>query len=150
DVYRFDVRLHAHILEATGCDGDCRVSGSFLTPDILRDSGRTVLPRQNARSTFPRQIAIYWHQGWMSAPPIAQKCVASWRIRNPSWTIRLLDAHSLNRIIQLPEFYAKLLNIPMPALSDIIRIHILAEHGGIWVDATTWCVRSLDEWLPKV
>ena len=150
DVYRFDARLHAYILEATRRDGDCKVPGSALIPDIFEDSARTLALRHNATFTFPRQIWIYWHQGWRFAPPIAQKCVASWRIRNPTWTINLLDSNSLDRVVQLPEFYGKLPNIPMPALSDIVRIHILAEHGGIWADATTWCARSLDEWLTKV
>lgn len=39
--------------------------------------------------------------------------------------------------------------VPWPAAqSDIVRLHLLADYGGVWADATCACMRPLDEWLP--
>jgi hypothetical protein len=31
--------------------------------------------------------------------------------------------------------------------SDVIRLHLLSKHGGVWTDATMVCMRPLDDWL---
>ena len=31
--------------------------------------------------------------------------------------------------------------------SDLIRINLLNKYGGIWIDATLFCNKPLDEWL---
>jgi hypothetical protein len=36
------------------------------------------------------------------------------------------------------------------SLSDILRILLLREFGGVWIDATLYCNRPLDEWLSGV
>ena len=41
-------------------------------------------------------------------------------------------------------------NIPIQALSDIVRINLLADYGGVWVDATCVCVKPLNIWLPQL
>jgi len=33
--------------------------------------------------------------------------------------------------------------------SDLLRLSILRDYGGLWVDATCFCNKSLDEWLPE-
>jgi hypothetical protein len=38
-------------------------------------------------------------------------------------------------------------DVTRQALSDVIRINLLAEYGGVWVDATTLCRAPLDDWL---
>jgi hypothetical protein len=32
--------------------------------------------------------------------------------------------------------------------ADLLRLDLLAHHGGVWVDATSFCMRPLDDWLP--
>ena len=29
----------------------------------------------------------------------------------------------------------------------MIRLELLAEHGGVWADATMLCLRPLDSWI---
>lgn len=40
-------------------------------------------------------------------------------------------------------------SITKQALSDVLRINLLAQHGGVWADATCFCTKPLDEWLPE-
>jgi hypothetical protein len=37
--------------------------------------------------------------------------------------------------------------LSMQQASDMLRLDLLANHGGVWVDATCFCVQPLDEWL---
>ena len=96
-------------------------------------------------SAIPRVLWMYWEQGFANAPPIVQACVASWKAQNPGWDIRLLDATCVNAHVDCPA-------LPEDALSahraDVLRTRLLNVHGGVWADATTWCLRPLDEWLP--
>jgi hypothetical protein len=33
------------------------------------------------------------------------------------------------------------------SLSDVIRVDLLRRYGGIWADATTYCLRPLNDWI---
>jgi hypothetical protein len=87
---------------------------------------------------------MYWEQGWENVPTVVEMCAKSWEHYNPDWEIRKLDSKSLNN-------YLKLENIKFPnalaAKSDIIRINLISSYGGVWVDATVWCNKPLDQWL---
>lgn len=90
-----------------------------------------------------------WFQGRDAAPPLVKKCLSTWERNNPGWKFRCLDATSLERYIPLRE-YINLdhQSLTAASLSDIARILLLREFGGVWVDATLFCNRPLDEWLP--
>ena len=97
-------------------------------------------------NNIPKRLFIYWHQGWKGAPDIVKRCAATWQEHNSGWDINLLDAKTITDKVNLPPA-AKTLNLPLPALSDVIRICLLKKYGGVWADATLWCVRPLDDWL---
>ena len=90
-----------------------------------------------------------WFQGRQNAPDLVARCLASWETLNPDWEFRCLDAETIGRYIDLGE-HIDLQNqtITAAALSDILRILLLHEYGGVWVDATLYCNQPLDEWLP--
>lgn len=73
---------------------------------------------------------------------MVQKCYASWLKHNPGWEVVFLDESNLTDCISL-----KPRQVTKQALSDILRVNLLAKYGGIWVDATCFCIAPLDEWL---
>lgn len=97
---------------------------------------------------LPRVIWLYWHQGWANAPEVAARCLRSWTRHNPGWTIHALDRTSypawadLRGLARSPDTDF----LPI-CLSDILRLRLLAVHGGVWADATCICRRPLDDWL---
>lgn len=97
-------------------------------------------------------IWTLWFQGWDSAPNLVKACLESWKSHNPDWEIRALDADNLQDFLTadsdkvLPPFD----DVPLAAKSDLVRIALLRKFGGVWVDATLYCLRPLDEWLPAV
>ncbi len=91
-----------------------------------------------------------WFQGREKAPHLAQRCFQSWERENPDWDFRCLDASSVGLYIDLTSHVdLQKQVITAASLSDIVRILLLHEYGGVWVDATLFCNRPLDEWLPS-
>lgn len=97
---------------------------------------------------IPKVIWILWLQGIENAPPLVQQCVASWKKYNPGWNIILLDEQNMTQHADIsPSVWRHATKLSRQALSNLLRINLLAQHGGVWADATCLCCRPLDEWL---
>jgi hypothetical protein len=73
----------------------------------------------------------------------------SWKVHNPGWQINTITLESLREFLNVNEIFQDILveQTPPEAISDVIRIHLLRTYGGVWVDATTYCLCPLDQWL---
>lgn len=98
-------------------------------------------------ATFPRVLHFYWDQGIDEAPDLVRQCLESWRIHNPGWHIRIWDEASARSVTDRDSLPSDLKTTPY---SDILRTGILDEEGGVWIDATVYCLRPLDGWLPMI
>lgn len=102
---------------------------------------------------IPKTIWMFWAQGYENAPNIIKKCRESWVKYNPDWTINVLDMENLTNF--LPDFWINFsknidfLKSNLAALADLLRVNLLRQHGGVWVDATCFCCLSLDDWLTE-
>lgn len=92
-----------------------------------------------------KNIFILWFQGFENAPDIVKKCLESWIYYNLDWNIIQLDDSNLHEYIEIDEFRNN--EIGLWHLSDIVRLLLLEKHGGVWVDATTFCNCSLNVWI---
>lgn len=98
-----------------------------------------------------KTIWACWFQGREAAPPLVRKCLDSWERKNPEWEFRCLDARTVERFVPIRDLIdLDNRTITAASLSDIVRISLLHEFGGVWVDATLFCNRPLDDWLPDV
>lgn len=92
-----------------------------------------------------------WFQGQTNAPELARKCLLSWKDKNPGWDFRCLDARTALRYAPfLANFDLNSRTVTAASLSDILRISLLHEFGGVWADATVFCNRPIDDWLPPL
>ena len=95
-----------------------------------------------------KNIFILWLQGWKSAGWLNKQVVESWKINNPDWTVHLIDLKNLKKYVtDIDYIYDKKKTITPAAKSDIIRLSLLKNHGGIWADATMLCMQPLDHWV---
>lgn len=88
------------------------------------------------------------HQLWIGPRPPPTKHMDTWRDKNPNfnyirWTEEKLKKHKipfscLNRINEIEEINGK---------ADIIRWELLYHFGGVFIDADSICVSSIDEIL---
>lgn len=95
--------------------------------------------------TIPKKIWIYWDKGETDAPYIVKKCFDSWRTKNTDWEITIIDSDSIANYVDMPDLPSSL---PVRYHANLLRLNLLKKHGGVWVDATTYCHRPLTEWLP--
>lgn len=91
---------------------------------------------------IPKVIWTYWHPA--PAPDFIQACLANWRHFAPDHQVRLLDRSSVER--WLPTLRADFDALPAYRQADWLRVHLLARHGGIWMDASMLLSRDL-AWL---
>lgn len=96
---------------------------------------------------IPKRIWIYWDRGEAAAPALVQRCIRSWREANPGWEVVVLDARSCGAEVDMPPLPA---SIAPAHFADVLRLRLLARHGGVWADATLFCARPLDDWLPML
>src|SRR5204863_369445 len=54
-----------------------------------------------------RIIWTCWFQGRDQAPPLVERCIASWEQRNPGWRVRCLDARTIRRYVDSPVLEGK-------------------------------------------
>jgi hypothetical protein len=111
-----------------------------------RDPHKAILECRCPRKV-PRILWTYWRQGESAAPDLVKYCIESWRSLNAGWDIRVLDQSSVPRFTAMqgvPE------SISVQHYTDVLRVRLLDEHGGVWVDATTLCATPLDHWLPPL
>jgi hypothetical protein len=96
----------------------------------------------HGNKSLNKTIWFLWFQGIEDAPFVVLKCYESWHRHNPGWNLVLLTDNNLHEYVSVgPGQFTK------QALSDIIRINLLAAKGGVWIDATCFCTKPLDEWL---
>jgi hypothetical protein len=108
------------------------------------DWNRHVVSAAKPPQTVPRTLWMLWLQGKDEAPPLVRASVTSWRALNPTWEVTVLDQESMHDYVDLPDFPG---HVKPNHIANIVRLQLLNRYGGVWTDATTLCLRPLDEWL---
>lgn len=93
------------------------------------------------------RVFTLWLQGENEAPPIVKACLRSMR-RHCRMPLVVLDEHNLFDWISLPQHIMEKWRkgiISRTHFSDICRIELLYEHGGVWADATDYFTSPIPE-----
>ncbi len=101
---------------------------------------------------MPNVIWMYWNTPLETAPEVVKLSIRSWTELNPSHEVRVLTDSNLRETLGF-DFHAMFklatVRLGMAAKSDILRLYLLANFGGVWADATTFCLQPLEQWLPS-
>lgn len=92
-----------------------------------------------------KSIWIFWNEGYDKAPYIVRKCIDSWIMKNKKWKVNVINDGNLLEYIE----FSCHPNLGHAHRSDLIRLSLLNKYGGLWVDATVYCIKPLDEWAEK-
>jgi len=103
----------------------------------------------DSTAKVPKKIWMLWFQGLDNAPHVVKECYASWKNLNPDWQVIFLDDTNLHEYVDMEDISKGGGVLQKQTLADIIRINLLAKYGGVWVDATCYCCRPLDDWLEE-
>lgn len=104
------------------------------------------------RTPNTKDLWVCWFQGIDNAPYIVKKCYESLKKNNPDKEIHIITEENMFDYVQLPEHIVtkwKKGIISYTHLSDILRTELLINHGGIWIDATSFFTDKIPNWVYK-
>ena len=92
-------------------------------------------------------VWVCWMQGYDNAPIIVKKCIDS--IKNSTnHLVNIITKDNIDSFIHLPDYIMEKYNkqiITNAQFSDILRMCLLSQYGGIWIDATIFVPGKLPE-----
>ena len=94
-------------------------------------------------SEIPRQIWTFWNSD--DIPIFITLCIESWRVHCPDYKIHIITPSNLHTVISSHDTILNLKFATTPQrISDFIRLEVLYEHGGFWIDSSTLLLHSIE------
>ena len=134
--------------------GIARVRQYALTQSILTKYGQqSVVERYRNHSAESGPIGetcpiwVCWWQGETQMPDIVKVCYQSIQKHACKHPVVLLTSENEHEYLKIPEnIRRKYLEnkISRTHYSDIARMYLLKEHGGIWIDITNFLTQDID------
>lgn len=128
---------------------------SFIISYLKRNcpaSWRCIEEKQYTETQVPVSefhIWVFWWQGMENAPDLVKICYRQ-LCQNCGDKVVLLTRENLKKYLSFPDYiYEKVSSkkISLTHFSDIIRVSLLAQYGGLWIDATCWTSSAPPEWI---
>lgn len=96
------------------------------------------------------KIWMCWWQGEENAPEIVKACIDSVRRNAGGHEVVVITDENFSDYVDIPDWVLEKVRAGIMSrtnLSDLLRLSLLAEHGGMWLDATFFCTGSLYEYM---
>ena len=96
------------------------------------------------------KIWMCWWQGEENAPEIVRACIDSVRRNAGGHEVIVVTDENLSKYADIPDWVLEKVHSGVMSrthLSDLLRLSLLAEHGGLWLDATFFCTGALNGYL---
>ncbi len=98
-------------------------------------------------------IWVFWWQGLENAPELVQLCVQSIVRNGAGHPVTVISKENFRSYVDLPDHILRKQEqgiISLTHFSDIIRMNLLSDHGGLWLDATIFASRPIpEEWFSE-
>lgn len=121
---------------------------SFLKRRLPIDN-KLIKNKNGASQPFNKVIWTLWWQGETNAPKTVQITLERMKkvAERNAYKCVVLDQENIRNYVNIPEFVYEKLEREMISLqffSDIVRLCLLAEYGGIWFDSTLFLHEEID------
>ncbi len=96
-----------------------------------------------------KPIWVFWWQGMEHAPELVQLCLKSVKHNCGDHPVIVISQDNYQNYVTLPDHILQKREagkISLTHFSDIVRMNLLADHGGLWLDATIFASRSIPEY----
>ena len=110
---------------------------------VLADYEPSRQPMQSDETVW-----VCWLQGEKDMPPIPSMCLASIIKNSGKRKVRLITLDNFADFVTIDDRIIKLYHagkIKNCHFADILRVNLLSQRGGLWFDATLYCVSTIDE-----
>lgn len=95
-------------------------------------------------------IWVCWFQGIENAPKIVKRCVQSIEQCKEDYQVVLIKSDNFQEYVDIPPIILDKWQrgiIDNTHLSDILRIHLLARYGGVWIDSTCLMLSPIPKYI---
>ncbi|WP_110673688.1 capsular polysaccharide synthesis protein [Salinicola sp. RZ23] len=109
--------------------------------------------RRESPGTCSKIIWMYWHAPLEQAPEVVQLSVRSWQVMNPDYDVRLLSDDTMEAHLGfdfMAAFELCRVRLKVATKVDVLRLYLLSRFGGVWADATLFCLKPLKTWMPAL
>lgn len=97
-------------------------------------------------------VWVCWLQGMEHAPALVKHCVASMQYHIKDREFVFIDADNFREYCDIPAFIIEKWRkgiITHTHFSDILRLALLTQHGGLWLDATVYMTDALPAYITE-
>ncbi len=105
------------------------------------------------KSEYADCIWVCWWQGLEQAPELVKVCVDSIKRNAGNHRVIILTDDNYKQYVDIPKWVEEKKNkgiITRTNYSDLLRLSLLAKHGGMWIDSTFFCTEPiLDEYFKE-
>lgn len=114
-------------------------------PEYISSEDYINLEKKIVKNKFvPKKIWMYWDS--LDIPLYIQKIIQKTKLMNPDYELILLNKLTVSEYLKDLDFYD---NISLAHKADIIRLKLLYDYGGIWIDTSTIFYKDLS-WLNEL
>lgn len=88
------------------------------------------------------KIWVCWFQGMDNAPELVKKCYQSVVEKNPDKDVTVITSENMGDYVQFPDYIMEKWEkgiITHTHMTDLLRLELLINHGGLWLDSTVLC-----------
>ena len=110
------------------------------------------LPTYKGEEITPKVFWWCWLQGAENAPPLCKVCLKSLFRNYPDYKINVITEKNIANFVRFPEHIIRKFRegkITRTHFSDLLRLELLINHGGIWVDPTVLCTGREKSYLQQ-
>ena len=93
-------------------------------------------------------IWICWWTGEETAPALVKQCIRSIRANAGNHPVNLVTQYNYKEYLVIPDYMLKKASegkMCFAHLADYIRVALLAQRGGLWLDATIFCSAAVPD-----
>jgi hypothetical protein len=120
-------------------------SSAVVRVEVREDLSMSLGPRHFTFGGIPRIIHRIWLGDEAPIPSLYDDYWNSWRMKHPGWSLVTWTSSNLADFVRLLPNRELLLHAESFAeLSDVARVDILQEFGGLYVDTDFECIRTLE------
>lgn len=115
--------------------------------NVLREYSNESIARKGGFAE-KAPLFVYWWQGEEKAPKLVRICIASIRRNAQDHPVVLITQSTWKDWADIPDFIIRKVEskqISFTHFSDILRMVLLAKHGGLWLDATMFVAGPIPE-----
>lgn len=93
-------------------------------------------------------VWVCWWTGVDTAPQLVQQCIRSIQKNAGNHPVNIITQENYSKYLEVPDFMLERLykkEIGPAHFADYLRVCLLEQYGGLWLDATMFCAANIPE-----